>query len=183
MNEEEIKIKDDKYNTLCKGMEKLREIMKEELEEINNINKAEMKMMENNIKENVEIEKLRCEKLNNLIIYSKNEITKETQKELEDLKQEYNDVKAKHDNKLALYDHEISRLKKKLDDIIYWNGEDYLKKEMDKICHIMIEEGNIGNSENKKPPKMDNEQYEKTFFSKLILTPSYFDSLVDKKTY
>ena len=126
MNEEEIKIKDDKYNTLCKGMEKLREIMKEELEEINNINKAEMKMMENNIKENVEIEKLRCEKLNNLIIHSKNEITKETQKELADLKQEYDDVKAKHDNKLALYEHEISRLKKELDDI-----KSKIKKECD----------------------------------------------------
>ena len=76
-----------------------------------------------------------------------------------------------------------SYVKKKLDDIIYWKGEDYLKKEMDKICHSMIEEGKIDNSENKKPPKMNNEIYGKTFFSKLILTPDYFDSLVDKKTY
>jgi hypothetical protein len=51
------------------------------------------------------------------------------------------------------------------------------------VCNIMILQGIIDNSENKKPPQMSNEFYGKTYFAKLILTPDYFDSLVDKDTY
>ena len=114
---EEINIREKKYNILCKGMEKIKQLMSEELEDIKRTNKAEVKMMENNIKENVEIERIRYEKLNNLISKSKKEIIEETKKELEELKQEYDEVKKKHDAKLSLYENEISRLKKELDDI------------------------------------------------------------------
>jgi len=76
-----------------------------------------------------------------------------------------------------------SYVKKQLDNIKYWNGEEYLKKEMEIICNNIISEGKISNSENNKPPQMDNEFYGRTYFSKLILTPDYFDSLVDEKTY
>ena len=54
---------------------------------------------------------------------------------------------------------------------------------MDRICNKMILDGKIDNSESKKPPQMDNELYGKTYFSKLILTLDYFDSLVDEDTY
>ena len=54
---------------------------------------------------------------------------------------------------------------------------------MDRICNKMILDGIIDNSQNKKPPQMDNEFYGKTYFSKLILTPDYFDSLVDEETF
>ena len=47
----------------------------------------------------------------------------------------------------------------------------------------MIMDGEINNSEDKKPPQMDNEFYGDTYFSKLILTLDYFDSLVDEETY
>ena len=117
MNIEEIKIKEDKYDTLCQGMDKMRQIMKEELDEINSANKAEIEILQNNIKDNVEVESLRYDQLNNSITQLKKEITDETQKDLADLKLEYDEVKAKHDSKLALYEHEISRLKKELDDI------------------------------------------------------------------
>ena len=76
-----------------------------------------------------------------------------------------------------------SYVKKNLDDIEYWSSEDYFKKEMDRICNKMILDGVINNSEDKKPLKMDNEYYGKTYFSKLILTLDYFDSLVDEDTY
>ena len=76
-----------------------------------------------------------------------------------------------------------SYVKQKMDDIEYCNGEDYLEKEMDRICNKMIMDGEINNSEDKKPPQMDNEFYGDTYFSKLILTLDYFDSLVDEETY
>ena len=117
INTEEIIIKENKYNILCKGMEKLRQIMNEELEDLKRANKAEIKTMENNIKESVEAERLRYQKMNNLISQSKKQITEETHNILSDLKQEYDEVKLKHDTKLALYEHEISRLRKDLDDI------------------------------------------------------------------
>ena len=126
MNIEEILIRENKYNTLCKGMEKMRQIMTEELDDINRANKAEIELLENNIKENVQIESLRYEQLNKSIIQSKKEIVDETQKELADMKLEYDEIKAKHDAKLALYEHEISRLKKELDDI-----KTKIKKECD----------------------------------------------------
>ena len=117
MNIEEIKIKDNKYNTLCQGMNKMRQIMNEELDEIDRANKTEIEILQNNIKENVKAETLRYDQLNNSIVQIKKEINDETQKDLADLKLEYDEVKSKHDSKLALYDHEISRLKKELDDI------------------------------------------------------------------
>ena len=76
-----------------------------------------------------------------------------------------------------------SYVKQKMDDIEYCNGEDYLEKEIDRICNKMIMDGEINNSEDKKPPQMDNEFYGDTYFSKLILTLDYFDSLVDEETY
>ena len=76
-----------------------------------------------------------------------------------------------------------SYAKQKMDEIKYFNGEDHLNKEMDRICNKMIMDGEINNSEDKKPPQMDNEFYGNTYFSKLILTLDYFDSLVDEDTY
>ena len=115
LDEEEIFIKEKKYEILCHGMEKLRKIMQEELKEIKHSNEAEIKMMENNIKENVENERLRYEQITNQIITSREEIKSETDKEFADLKQEYDELKKKHDNKIILYDNEIARLKQKLD--------------------------------------------------------------------
>ena len=126
MNIEEISIKEEKYDILCKGMEKIRQIMKEELDDIQNSYKAEIQLLQNNIKENVEIEQLRYEQLNNSIIQSKQKITEETKKELMDLKLEYNEIKSKHDSKLQLYENELSRLKKELDEI-----KSQIKKECD----------------------------------------------------
>ena len=117
MNIEEIISKENKYNILCNGMEKMRQIMNEEIDDIKRSNKTEIQIMENNIKENVEIERIRFEKIKNLIIQSKKDIKEETAKELSDLKSEYEEIKAKHDNKLTLYEHEITRLKKELDEI------------------------------------------------------------------
>ena len=85
-------------------------------------------------------------------------------------------------NNWKLYSN-YSYAKKKLDDIDYCQGEDYLKEEMDRICNKMIVDGKINSSEDKKPPQMINEFCGKTYFSKLILTLDNFDSLVDDNTY
>ena len=117
MNINEIKEKENNFDILCQGMEKMRTIMHQRIEEINNSSKAEMQILESNIKDNVETERIKYEQVKNLIIQSRKELTEETKKDLAELKQEYDEVKAKHDNKLLLYEHELSRLKKELDEI------------------------------------------------------------------
>ena len=64
-----------------------------------------------------------------------------------------------------------------------FTSEENCKNEIKEICNNMILMNQITESEEYKPPSMDNESYGNIFIHKLILNLEDFDCLVDEKTF
>ena len=64
-----------------------------------------------------------------------------------------------------------------------FTSEENCKNEIKEICNNMILMNQITESEEYKPPSMDNESYGNRFIHKLILNLEDFDCLVDEKTF
>ena len=110
-NLDQIVKKEVNVYILNQAMEKLKIIMDEDIEEMNNIFNMEMENMENNIKQSTENEISKYEHINNEIKELKNEMTTDMHKRLEDMENNRKAALERYNNKINLYDEEIERLK------------------------------------------------------------------------
>ena len=116
-NLDEIVNKEINVYILNKAMEKLKEVMDEDIQEMNNIFEMEMENMENNIKQSTENEILKYENIDNEIKQLKEEMTTDMKKRLEESENKRQTTLEKYNNKIHLYDEEIERLKKEFQGI------------------------------------------------------------------
>ena len=110
-NLDQIVKKEVNVYILNQAMEKLKIIMDEDIEEMNNIFNMEMENMENNIKQSTENEISKYEHIDNEIKELKNEMTTDMHKRLEDMENNRIATLERYNNKINLYDEEIERLK------------------------------------------------------------------------
>ena len=96
---------------LNKAMEKIKVFMDENIDDMNNLYKLEANNMETEIKKSTKNEILKYENICNEIIDLKNEMTTDTEKALDEMKNNIKNADEKYKNKISLYDEEIERLK------------------------------------------------------------------------
>ena len=116
-NLDEIVKKEVNVYILNQAMDKLKIIMDEDIEEMNNVYQMEMENMENNIKQSTENEILKYENIDNEIKELKKEMASDMEKRLVEMENNRKSTLEKYDNKIALYDEEIERLKKEFQGI------------------------------------------------------------------
>ena len=116
-NLDEIVKKEINVYILNQAMDKLKVVMDEDIQEMNNIYEMEMENMENNIKQSTENEILKYENIDNEIKQLKEEMTTDMKKRLEESENKRQATLEKYDNKIQLYDEEIERLKKEFQGI------------------------------------------------------------------
>ena len=117
MSTEEMILKEKNVDILNDAIEKIKEVMEEEIKVIKDSNLVEIQNMENNIKQNVESEIIKLDSIKNDITNLKKEMTEDTEKKISEMTDEQEKVKNKHDTKITLYNNEINRLKTELDNI------------------------------------------------------------------
>ena len=110
-NLEEIVKKEVNVYILNQAMDKLKIIMNEDIEEMNNTYKLEMENMTNNIKQSTENEILKYENIDKEIKALTEEMTLDMQKRCEEMENNRKATLDKYNNKILLYDEEIERLK------------------------------------------------------------------------
>jgi hypothetical protein len=116
-NLEEIVKKEVNVYILNQAMDKLKIVMNEDIEEMNNTYKLEMENMTNNIKQSTENEILKYETIDKEIKALKEEMTLDMQKRCEEMENNRKATLDKYNNKITLYDEEIERLKNEFQDI------------------------------------------------------------------
>ena len=116
-NLEEIVKKEVNVYILNQAMDKLKIVMNEDIEEMNNTYKLEMENMTNNIKQSTENEILKYENIDKEIKALKEEMTLDMQKRCEEMENNRKATLDKYNNKITLYDEEIERLKNEFQDI------------------------------------------------------------------
>ena len=117
MSHEEVLKKENNIIILENAMEKIKKVMDQQIEDIQNSVKTEIQNMESNIFQSLENEKIKLDSITNDMNKLKKEMTEDTEKKVFELKDEQEKVKKKHDNKINLYNNEINRLKTELDNI------------------------------------------------------------------
>ena len=116
-NLDEIVKKEVNVYILNQAMDKLKIIMNEDIEEMNNNYKIEMENMTNNIKQSTENEILKYESLDKEIKALTEEMTLDMQKRCEEMENNRQATLDKYNNKILLYNEEIERLKNEFQDI------------------------------------------------------------------
>ena len=96
---------------LNKAMEKIKVFMDDDIDDMNNLYKLEANNMETEMKKSTKNEILKYENICNEIIDLKNEMTTDTEKALDEMKNNIKNADEKYKNKISLYDEEIERLK------------------------------------------------------------------------
>ena len=110
-NLEEIVKKEVNVYILNQAMDKLKVIMEEDIQEMNNVYQLEMENMTNNIKQSTDNEILKYENIEKEINDLKEEMTTDMQKRLQEMEDNRQATLEKYNNKITLYDEEIERLK------------------------------------------------------------------------
>jgi len=85
--------------------------MDDDIDDMNNLYKLEANNMETEMKKSTKNEILKYENICNEIIDLKNEMTTDTEKALDEMKNNIKNADEKYKNKISLYDEEIERLK------------------------------------------------------------------------
>ena len=117
MSQEEMLNKEKNVIILKNSMEKIKNVMEEEIKDMQKSIRTEIQNMEQNINQSVENERIKLDSITNDMNKLKKEMSEDTEKKLFELTEEQEKIKNKHDNKIKLYDNEINRLKTELDNI------------------------------------------------------------------
>ena len=103
-NLEEIVKKEVNVYIVNQAMDKLKIIMNEDIEEMNNTYKLEMENMTNNIKQSTENEILKYKSIDNEIKALKEEMTLDMQKRCEEMENNRKATLDKYNNKITIYE-------------------------------------------------------------------------------
>ena len=114
MKKEDILIKEENAKYLDEGIEKMKNIMEEDLEGIQNEYNSECQQMENNIKQSACEEDKKYKDIENDLIILKEKMGLDIQKRLQEMEQIKLDKENKNNATLTLYNKEINRLKEDL---------------------------------------------------------------------
>ena len=173
-NLDEIVKKEVNVYILNKAMEKLKLVMDEDIEEMNNIYKMEMENMENNIKQSTENEIIKYEHIDNEIKQLKEEMIFDMEKRIEENENKRKSTLEKYNNKIQLYDEEIERLKNEFQGIKNSIEEKYnLEAEQQRVDYEQLL-----NDYNEKYKKLREETHKS--LKQLVNLSSEYDEANDK---
>ena len=110
-NLDDITQKEVNAEVLNNAMEKLKVVMDEDIQDMNDLYKLEATNMETEIKKSTENEAIKFESISNEIIQLKNDLLSDTEKALDEMKSTIKATDEKYKNKIQMYDDEIARLK------------------------------------------------------------------------
>ena len=110
-NLDDIVKKEVNVYTLNKAMDKLKVVMDEDIQDMNDLYKLEASNMEREIKKSTENEIFKFDNISNEIVVLKKEMLSDTQKALDEMNSNIKAADEKYKNKIQLYDEEIARLK------------------------------------------------------------------------
>ena len=110
-NLDDIVQKEVNVYILNNAMEKLKSVMDEDIDDMNDVYKLEANNMEKEIKKSTENEVFRYENISNEIVELKKQMLLDTEKALDEMKSNIKSTDEKYKNKIQLYDEEIARLK------------------------------------------------------------------------
>ena len=173
-NLDEIVKKEVNVYILNQAMEKLKVVMDEDIQEMNNVYKIEMENMENNIKQSTENEILKYENIDNEIKELKREMASDMQKKLEESENKRKSTLEKYNNKIELYNEEIERLQNEFEGI-----KDAIEEKYDLEADLQREDyEKLLNDYNEKYKKLRDETHKSLV--KLVDISSEYDEANDK---
>ena len=116
-NLDDIVQKEVNVYILNNAMEKLKLVMDEDVQDMNDLYKLEANNMETEIKKSTENEIFKFENITNEIVELKKQMSLDTEKDLDKMKNNIKQADEKYKNKIQLYDDEIARLKEEFQDV------------------------------------------------------------------
>ena len=116
-NLDDIVQKEVNVYILNNAMEKLKLVMDEDIQDMNDLYKLEANNMETEIKKSTENEIFKFENITNEIVELKKQMSLDTEKDLDKMKNNIKQADEKYKNKIQLYDDEIARLKEEFQDV------------------------------------------------------------------
>ena len=159
---------------LNKAMEKLKLVMDEDIQDMNDLYKLEGNNMETEIKKSTENEVLKFENISEEIVELKKQLTLDTENALDEIRNNIKSADEKYKNKIQLYDEEISRLKDEFQTIKNAIEEKYnTEAEQQKIDYEKVL-----SEYNKKYKKLKDETYKS--LNNLVNISSEYDEANDK---
>ena len=173
-NLDDIVNKEVNVYTLNKAMDKLKVVMDEDIQDMNDLYKLEANNMETEIKKSTENEIFKFDNISNEIVVLKKEMLSDTEKALDEMKSNIKEADEKYKNKIQLYDEEIERLKNEFQGIKDAIEEKYnTEAEQQRIDYEkVLEEYNI------KYKKLKEETYKS--LNELVNISSEYDEASDK---
>ena len=159
---------------LNKAMEKLKIYMDEDIEGMNDLCKLEANNMETEIKKSTDNEVLKFENITNEIVELKKQMALDTEKALDEMKNNIKSADEKYKNKIGLYDEEIERLKNEFQSIKDAIEEKYnLEAEQQRIDYEKVLD-----DYNQKYKKLKEETYKS--LNSLVNISTEYDEATDK---
>ena len=116
-NLDDIVKKEVNVYLLNKAMDKLKVVMDEDIQDMNDLYKLEGNNMETEIKKSTENEVFRFDNISNEIVILRREMLSDTEKALDEMRNNIKATDEKYKNKIQLYDEEIARLKNEFQSI------------------------------------------------------------------
>ena len=173
-NLDDIVNKEVNVYTLNKAMDKLKVVMDEDIQDMNDLYKLEANNMETEIKKSTENEIFKFDNISNEIVVLKKEMLSDTEKALDEMKSNIKEADEKYKNKIQLYDEEIERLKNEFQGIKDAIEEKYnTEADQQRIDYEkVLEEYNI------KYKKLKEETYKS--LNELVNISSEYDEASDK---
>ncbi len=173
-NLDDIVNKEVNVYTLNKAMDKLKVVMDEDIQDMNDLYKLEANNMETEMKKSTENEIFKFDNISNEIVVLKKEMLSDTEKALDEMKSNIKEADEKYKNKIQLYDEEIERLKNEFQGIKDAIEEKYnTEADQQRIDYEkVLEEYNI------KYKKLKEETYKS--LNELVNISSEYDEASDK---
>ena len=114
MKKEDILIKEENANYLDEGIKKMRNIMEENLQDIQNEYNSEYQKMEEEIRQNADEEEKKYKDIEQDLVLLKEKMGEDIHKRFEEMEKTKSDKENKNNATLTLYNKEINRLKEDL---------------------------------------------------------------------
>ena len=173
-NYDDIVQKEVNVYILNNAMEKLKLVMDEDIQDMNDLYKLEGNNMETEIKKSTENEANKFENITKEIVELKKQLLLDTENALDEMRSNIKSTDEKYKNKIQLYDEEIARLKDEFQTIKNAIEEKYnTEAEQQKIDYEKVL-----NEYNKKYKQLKDETYKS--LNNLVNISSEYDEANDK---
>ena len=174
MKNEVIETKEKNVEILEKAVNKLKQIMDEDIEDIRNMHKNELDNMRNNLNQNIDDENVKFTSINGEINTLKENMGNDLIKRLEELDNDKIALTNKYNDKIELYNGEINRLKNELQGI-----KESIEEKYESEVHNQKEfYDNLIKDYNEKFKKLKDETNESLIT--LVNISSEYDEATDK---